>query len=209
MSPSVTGTLSINFLLNIGWIFVWDRSFNSPNLIILANIILVLIAITNILVMVFLARNIGKNLQVLSQSLFWWGVFYKFALNGLGIYTTWTVIASLLNLNTAIVYAGGKGDPKVASLVALSLLVIIHITWFIIENFRVDFYARSILTPYLVVIWASNGIWQKKKDDPEVPQEIKQFVFAILIIASITFVVRVAIVTFRNFKKPLKGIDLS
>jgi len=160
--------------------------------------------------MVFLARNIGNNFQVFNQyqSLYKWGVFYKFSLNGLGVYTTWTVIASLINLTTAIVYTG-EGDPKVASLVALSLLVIFHITWFIIENFRVDFYARSILTPYLVVIWASNGVYQNKKNNPEVPEVIKQFVLAILIIAAITFIVRVAIVTFRNFKKPLKGIDLS
>lgn len=210
LSPSVTGTLSLNFVLNLVWIFVWDRTINNANLTILASIILFFIAITNVLVMVFMAKNIGDNLEIFQRdSLEWWLVFYRFVLNGLGVYTTWTVIASLLNLNTAVVYAGNGGDQKVGSLVSLSLLVIIHVTYFIIENFRVDYYARYILTPYLVVIWASNGIWQKKKDDPAVPNDIKQFVLAIIIIASLTFLVRVVIVTYRYFKKPLKGVDVS
>ena len=33
-------------------------------------------------------------------------------------------------------------DQRAACLASLSLLVIIHVTWFIIENFVVDFYAR-------------------------------------------------------------------
>ena len=41
---------------------------------------------------------------------------------------------------------------------------------------------RFILTQYLVVIWAINGVRSKKMDDENVPQEIKDFVLAILII---------------------------
>ena len=60
-----------------------------------------------------------------------------------------------------------------------------------------------MLTPYLVVIWAANAIRAKKMGDPDVPQEIKDFVLAILIIASLTFVVRIALVIYRLVKKPL------
>ena len=62
---------------------------------------------------------------------------------------------------------------------------------------------RYILTPYLVVIWASNGIRARKMDDPNVPQDVKDFVLAILVIAVITFVVRLVIVIYRGVKKPL------
>ena len=55
----------------------------------------------------------------------------------------------------------------------------------------------------MVVIWAVNAIRAKKMDDPDVPQEIKDFVLAILIIASLTFVVRIALVVYRLVKKPL------
>ena len=80
----------------------------TPGLLVLASILLFSIAITNILVMVFMAKNIGDNAQDFTRGapLFWWGVAYRFILNGLGIYTTWTVIASLVNLTTALVYYG-------------------------------------------------------------------------------------------------------
>ena len=55
----------------------------------------------------------------------------------------------------------------------------------------------------MVVIWAVNAIRAKKMDDPDVPQEIKDLVLAILIIASLTFVVRIALVVYRLVKKPL------
>jgi len=176
----------------------------NANLTILASITLFLIAITNILVMAFMAKNIGDNVEDFKRGapLFWWGIAYRVILNGLGIYTTWTVIASLINMTTALVYAG-EVDQREACLAALSLLVIFHCTWFVIENFVVDFYARYILTPYLVVIWASNGIRIKKMDDPLVPQDIKNYVLAILIIAILTFVARLALVIYRVIKKPI------
>ena len=62
---------------------------------------------------------------------------------------------------------------------------------------------RYILTPYLVVIWASNGIRAKNMDDPNVPQDVKNYVVAILVIAIITLLVRLAIVIYRGVKKPL------
>jgi len=203
-SPAVTATLSVNFILNLAWIFIWDRSYVNANLTILASITLFLIAITNILVMAFMAKNIGDNVEDFKRGapLFWWGIAYRVILNGLGIYTTWTVIASLINMTTALVYAG-EVDQREACLAALSLLVIFHCTWFVIENFVVDFYARYILTPYLVVIWASNGIRIKKMDDPLVPQDIKNYVLAILIIAILTFVARLALVIYRVIKKPI------
>jgi len=203
-SPAVTATLSVNFILNLAWIFIWDRSYVNAKLTILASITLFLIAITNILVMAFMAKNIGDNVEDFKRGapLFWWGIAYRVILNGLGIYTTWTVIASLINLTTALVYAG-EVDQREACLAALSLLVIFHCTWFVIENFVVDFYARYILTPYLVVIWASNGIRIKKMEDPLVPQDIKNYVLAILVIAILTFVARVALVIYRVIKKPI------
>merc|ERR1712106_76084 len=203
-TPAVTVTLSVNLILNLAWIFIWSQTYETPSLLILASICLFLVAITNILAMVFMAKNIGDNSQYFTRGapLFWWGVVYRCILNGLGIYTTWTVIASLVNLTSALVYAG-QVDQREAALAALSLLVIFHCTWFVVENFVVDFYARYILTPYLVVIWASNGIRAKKMDDPDVPQDVKNFVLAILIIGTLPFVVRLSLVLYRMVKKPL------
>ena len=75
------------------------------------------------------------------------------------------------------------------------------------QEFDVKIYpndcCRYILTQYLVVIWAVNGIRAKKMDDAAVPQDIKDFIIAILVIAVLTFVVRVAIVIYKCIRKPL------
>ena len=108
----------------------------------MATVILILIAVSNILVMFFMARNIVDNINCFTwTSLFWWGIIYRIILNGLGVYTTWTVIASLLNLATTLVYTF-QVEQRQAALVALSLLVVFHCSWFAVENFLVDSYAR-------------------------------------------------------------------
>ena len=61
------------------------------------------------------------------------------------------------------------------------------------------FLFRWILTPYIVVIWASAAVYAEKKGI--IPKGIEHFVLAILIIAVITFVVRIALVAFRTFRK--------
>lgn len=201
-TPSVMATLTINFLLNFAWIFVWDRSAKTHSLLILAFIILLLTAVTNIMAVAFFAKNIinSEDYFERSKSMFWWGVVYRVVLNGFATYTTWTVIATLINLTTALVYFFEVED-KTASLVALSLLVLIHCTWFVIENFVFEQYARYIWTPYLVVIWAVNAIRAKKANDPDVPDIVNNYVLAILIIACITVAIRAVLVIFRIYKR--------
>merc|ERR1719154_282595 len=109
-------------------------------------------------------------------------------------------------MTTALVYVGQVGQRE-AALVALALLIICLVSWFVIENCLVDSYARYIWTPYLVIIWASNGIRAKKMDDPEVPQDVKDFVFAILIIGFITVGVRLVLVIFKMVRKPITKVS--
>jgi len=209
-TPLVMGAFSVNMVLNLAWIFVWDRSSvdGQEGLTVLAFLILLSIAISNIVVMALMARNITKYAAEFSRGtpLFWWGIAYRVILNGLGIYTTWTVIASLINLTTALVYPGGL-DQEACCIASLSLLVIIHVTWFALENFVFDRYVRYLLTPYLVVIWALNGIRSKKITDPLVPESIKNYVLVILIIAGCTFVIRIIVIIWRMFRKPLTKLN--
>ena len=67
--------------------------------------------------------------------------------------------------------------------------------------------SRYILTQYLVVIWAANGIRSKiktKQDEgKDIPKDVENFVIAILVIAVLTFLVRIGIVIYRVVRKPL------
>ena len=66
-------------------------------------------------------------------------------LNGFALYTTWTVIASLINMVQAwnyydplINFGEARERMKVSCLVTLSFLVVIHTAYFIIENLVFD-----------------------------------------------------------------------
>ena len=71
-------------------------------------------------------------------------------LNGFALYTTWTVIASLVNLVQAwnyvdyacddigVLCSEGRDRMKTSCLVSLSLLVLFHTTYFCLENFVYD-----------------------------------------------------------------------
>ena len=70
------------------------------------------------------------------------------SLNGHGIYATWTVIASLINLSIALRYVGDVPMITCARL-SLSILLVILVIWFALENTILDSRVRLILTPYL------------------------------------------------------------
>ena len=85
----------------------------------------------------------------------------RILLNGYCLYTTWTVIASLINMCQAIAYIPVDMTQnlgvwtvvpadflrwfdlmKTGAYTSLSLLVIFHVSWFIIENFVFDSVCR-------------------------------------------------------------------
>ena len=56
--------------------------------------------------------------------------------------------------------------------------------------------SRWILTPYMVVVWASAAIYDKKRTrggHSVIPGEIEAYVLSILVIAAITLVIRMIV----------------
>ena len=68
-------------------------------------------------------------------------------MNGQGIYATWTVIASLLNLSHCLHYIA-EIEMETVSSIALGTLLAHIIVYFVIENTILDNYVRLLLTPY-------------------------------------------------------------
>merc|ERR1711997_559638 len=102
-SNSFLALLMLNFLLNTAWVFIFDRAINHTWILGLSSAFLFLIALTNIAATTILATNIARHNEQFRrhQELFFWGVVYRFMLNGFALYTTWTVIASLVNMAQA------------------------------------------------------------------------------------------------------------
>jgi len=200
VTPLVSAITIINFILNLTWIFVWDREYLS-----VACAVLFFQQLTGNMVIGLMGRHfiVYEEQYKKGGDMFAWGIVYRIIMNGWQTYTAWCEIAFLLNLTSALVYDQNT-DMRVTCLTALSLLVLIYGSWFFLENFLLDQYARWLLTPYMVVIWAVNGIRAKIEERPDLdkpPKEIEDFVLAILILASIALVAKLAIVAYRTFRE--------
>ena len=139
------------------------------------------------------------------------------------------IYLQLLNLNVAFQYVGNF-DAETISLICLSILLIILLTWFLFENLWLDSYVRYTLSQYpgqflcnccmknskihsfftltySVVIFATGGILSKQADvnrrDGPVPESVHIFTWVILGIAIIQIIARVSIVIYRYRTQPL------
>jgi len=190
ISPLLMGTMTINFTMNLIWIFTFDRER-----VVLSFFILLTISVTGISATGIMARNIyvHRMQYVSGRPMFIWGVIYRLTMNGFGMYATWTLIATLINMSVALVY-GFDADMTKTCLTALSLLLIILVTWFIVENTALDKYVRYLLTPYLVVVWAVDGIKKNIAEKGDISERVEDFVTAIFVMSCIIFVVRFVLV---------------
>ncbi|KAK0132680.1 hypothetical protein N1851_032444 [Merluccius polli] len=178
----------INMGLNIGWLVLWDQGDMLVALIFLIGVIL-----TNYSMMAFSCHG----LHVYGA---WLNKYHKVQ-NGLGLYTTWTTIATLINLSIVLTYDANM-TPLDAASVSYSLLTAVLFSWFILENFVIEKHMRCILTVYPVVIWALLGNLVKNFDDTS-PNRNGLFIAVLLAAACVMFVTRMIVVIWRSIKHPI------
>ncbi|KPP56657.1 hypothetical protein Z043_125708 [Scleropages formosus] len=188
---------TLNMILNIVWLFLWDREQLVAGLVVLA-----LIAFTNYLVIFFCCHGLhlyGAWLNKDHKVDLW--AIRVLILNGVGVYATWTTIATLLNFSVVLEYSAGASRAG-AGTVGLSLLLTEVIIWFILENVLLERHVRYLLTVYPVVIVALTGNVAKRYD-PAAPSRNSIFTAVLLALACALFVLRVLLVVFRCWKQPL------
>ncbi|XP_072168291.1 uncharacterized protein [Diadema setosum] len=142
----------INLVLNVAWLFTWDRQ-HVP----VAFAILALTAFTLYVCLWLNHRAVRQNIvQMRNHHRVDLWLNRLLIQNGLAIYATWCSIATLLNFSMTLQYFANV-DPKTACLVALSILTVELVLYVILDNFIWDAYLRSTFMPYLVVIWATSS----------------------------------------------------
>lgn len=187
----------LNLTLNVAWLFLWDRKFMPA-----ALVFLILIAFTNYTLIFFSCyglHNYGAWLNKYHKVDLW--LHRVVVQNGIAIYATWTTIASLVNLTITLVYDADVSSTDAAT-VSLSLLTVVLIGWFILENTILDKYVRFILTIYPSVIWALTGVFTGNYN-AAAPTRNNVFIAVLLAVACVVFATRVLLVTWRQIKKPL------
>ncbi|XP_069810989.1 uncharacterized protein [Dendropsophus ebraccatus] len=187
----------VNNICNIGWLFLWDREFLIPALVFLG-----VIALTNHIVLFISYRSLylhGEWFDRQRRVDLW--LIRIFAQNGIAVYATWTTIACLLNFAVALTYNGNIPNTT-STTVCLSILTFEVIIWFLLENFLFDKYVRYTLTVYPVVIVALSGAIDKNFSAAS-PDENNIFAAVLLAVACALFVLRLALVIWRHFKRPL------
>jgi len=155
--PTVTApflaTYSINLVLNIAWLFTWDRQY-----VPVAFAILALIAFTNYTCLVLSYRAVDRHIEQLYEhhrvDLWLNSIFIQ---NGILTYATWTTIASLINLSAVLTYFADVAE-QTSSIICLSILTAELVLYFIVDIFLLEKHLRSAFMVYPVVIWATTAV---------------------------------------------------
>ncbi|XP_047424350.1 uncharacterized protein LOC124995748 [Mugil cephalus] len=187
----------LNMGLNIGWLLVWDRG-----MMIAALVLLILVIITNYAMIGFVCHGVhtyGPWLKKHHNLDLW--LIRVLILNGVMIYTTWTTIATLINL-TIVLSSNANMFPPDAATLSYTVLGVVMIVWYILENFVLDKHVRYILITYPVVIWALSGNLNKNFDATS-PSDNGIFIAALLGLAIAVFILRLGLVIWRHIKQPL------
>ena len=197
VSPAYCIIYSLNFICNIGWIFLWDRE-----MLVSASYVEWGIVLTNISSLALLIKNIEQDDHRLKEDqpkIYW--TYIVLAFNGQGMYTTWTIIAGLINFTTCLTY-DDKVDMQTSTNLYLSILLIIIIFWAWLDFVFLDEFARFLITPYLVAMWGIGGTISKKGSDPQVSDMTKNYLNGLLGVAGILTALKICIMIFRQIKKP-------
>ncbi|XP_075060002.1 uncharacterized protein LOC142144743 [Mixophyes fleayi] len=189
----------LNNVLNIGWLFLWDREYLIPALVFLGAI-----ALTNYIVLYISYRALYLNgVWLCKQRKVDLWLIRIFAQNGIAVYATWTTVACLLNFAVALTYNGNIPNST-STTVSLSILAFEVVLWFYLENFVFDKYVRYTLTVYPVVIVALSGALNKNFNKSS-PDGNNIYIAVLLAVGCAVFAVRVVLVIWRHFKQPLNA----
>ena len=195
----------INNILNVTWLFAWDRTK-----IAIALPVLALQPFTLYICLFFSFKTLYDNLDYLTRNKLTVDVWLIRLLiqNGIAFYTAWVTVATLLNFGVVLTYKDGSDvtdtflAQDISSTIILSIVTAEIILWFSLDLTILDKYTRYTFSPYITLTVASAGI-VSKNFNLDTAYRNSVFSVVILIIASICLVVKVTVMIWRHFKRPI------
>lgn len=123
-------------------------------------------------------------------------------LNSIAIYATWVTVATLINFAIVLQYYADLSAAN-AGTVALSILTVELLVYFILEITILDAFARFVVIVYPVLIWANSGIisahWGTEDNSRN-----SIFTLVLLIASVIIFITKIVLIIVFSFVRPLR-----
>lgn len=185
----------LNLLLNITWLILFDRALFVPSFCV--SLAMFITAIIPLGISVY---NLNKYLDLMYKdrlSVQVWSIRILVQ-NGIGMYATWLLVATHLNLDFALFYRWGV-TKYVSDLVPLCMLIVFIVTWFTLDILMLDNFTRYLFMPYVVLVVAFTGIVYAKVNVNDL-NRISIFILVLLCISSFFFVVKLICMIWRHFK---------
>ncbi|KAJ8010196.1 hypothetical protein DPEC_G00072480 [Dallia pectoralis] len=143
-------------LAKICWLFLWDRHY------LLTSLIFKWIIPLHCFHMLFVSyRNLQRHsvwLAINNPNEPWWTRYLT--QNGLAMFGWWTLLEALISLAVVMRYHAGLSDYLVSAL-ALTLLLLGMLIWFVFETFIFSKYIRYTFTVYPVLIVGLGAIFSR------------------------------------------------
>ncbi|XP_060596623.1 uncharacterized protein LOC132750632 [Ruditapes philippinarum] len=194
----------VNQALNCGWLVAFDREQLE-----LALAILFLIVVTLLICLFFSYRNLNREIDVLikqeRKSDVWLTRFL--VQNGLGIYATWTAIATHLNFGFVLAYRSAHDiGVKNSSTIALGVLSGFILLFLVTDWVFLDRYTRYTFTPYLVLVWALYGVLV---NNYESGARNTIFTIVLLAISGVAALVKLFLMFWRHCRRTEDGVKIT
>ncbi|XP_064643916.1 uncharacterized protein LOC135497867 [Lineus longissimus] len=196
------GVYVINMMLNLTWIFCWDRQW------VIASLVIIALMVFSLHVMLFCCyREFDKAAMALIK----YGKSYEVWLvriichNAWAFYCGWISVATLLNLTIVMAYRGTVSVQD-ASTVSLSILTVELLLYFCLETFVFDRFLRYQFSQYIPVLIALIG-GLTKNWQPNSRNSI--FTAVLLGIAVCLSIAKLVIMIVRHKKSPLANQKVS
>lgn len=197
IATSVYPGFTASSIVNIVWLYLFGNELiNWSEIFLIAFNVIIYITISSLVFYFYAHVPTASKMDVLLTKVL--------VLNGLSLYATWTTVASLLNTSIVLQYTFDI-DPSTVGTVTLSLLTVVLVLYFILENTILAVYARDVFTVYPVVIWALIGILDKHWGKPG--EEENALYTLILLIGTIALMLLRSgmMVVFHHFRRAGSG----
>ena len=189
---------------SVAWLYLWGNYYIGGALVLLVATNVFLYASLGLLCFHF-HRCFSSDFTKPSREDYW--LTWIFAVNGIGLFATWTTALSFANVSAVLQYFAGLNATN-SGTVSLVVLTVTIATYFVLENTIFDRFARYVLCVYPVVMWWLIAVlgahWSQKNRGRNA---IYTLVLLIVVIALAA--VRIALIVKFTSLRPIHGNNRS